>query len=357
MKHFEQWFRLVTGLILLAALFTGFLLLGLDTHPRQPVVEQAEWGWYAIYFSQPGDPDSTRLRGGPDQALARAIADARYSVDMAVMHLDLWSLRDALIEADRRGVRIRLVVDDHYIDEPEVQALIDLGIPVLADRRGSLMHHKFTIIDHMDVWTGSMNYTVNGAYRNDNNLIHLRSYKLAQSYSREFEEMFKDRNFGALSEADTPFPRVNLNGMEVEVYFSPDDEVAERLQSLIAMAEERIDFLAFVFTSDPIAQALIAQESDGVMVRGVIERGQANNSGSEVGRLLLAGVDLRLDANQNKMHHKVIVIDGEIVVTGSYNFSRNAEEDNDENVVILHSEEIARHYLIEFERIYMAAGK
>lgn len=219
------------------------------------------------------------------------------------------------------------------------------------------MHHKFAVIDQLDVWSGSMNYTVSGAYRNDNNLIHIRSSKLAQSYTREFEEMFLDDRFGALSETNTPYPRVNINEIEVEVYFSPDDHVLQRLLSLVATAEESIEFLAFVFTSDPLAEALIAREGDGVRVRGVIERGQVNSSGSEVGRLLLAGLDLRLDANQYKMHHKVILIDGETVVTGSYNFSRNAEEKNDENVLILHSDVITQQYLLEFERIYLAASK
>jgi len=219
------------------------------------------------------------------------------------------------------------------------------------------MHHKFTVIDQLDVWSGSMNYTINGAYRNDNNLNHIRSSKLAQSYTREFEEMFIDDLFGALSEADTPYTRVNINGAEVEVYFSPDDHVLQRLLSLVAAAEESIEFLAFVFTSDPLAEALIARGANGVRVRGVIERGQANNSGSDFGQLILAGLDLRLDANQNNMHHKVMLIDGEIVITGSYNFSRNAEEKNDENVLIFHSVEIAQQYLLEFERIYRAASK
>jgi len=92
-------------------------------------------------------------------------------------------------------------------------------------------------------------------------------------------------------------------------------------------------------------------------VRGVIERGQVNNSGSEFGQLVLAGLDLRLDTNRNLMHHKIMVIDGEIVITGSYNFSRNAEEKNDENILVLYSDEIAQQYLLEFERIYMAASK
>ncbi|MEA1979084.1 MAG: phospholipase D-like domain-containing protein [Chloroflexota bacterium] len=357
MRLIGNWRKPLAGLFILLAMFAAYLLLGRDALPSPVGEETTEGVWYEVYFSQPDDPGSSSLYGGPDSALAQAIDEARYSVDVAVMRLDLWSLRDALLDADRRGVNVRVVVDSDNILDNEIQDLINVGIPVIADRRESLMHHKFTVVDQLDVWSGSMNYTINGAYRNDNNLIHIRSSKLAQSYTREFEEMFIDGLFGALSEADTPYTRVNINGTEVEVYFSPDDHVLQRLLSLLTAAEESIEFLAFSFTSDPLAEALIARGADGVRVRGVMERDQVNNSGGEFGNLVLAGLDLRLDANQNKMHHKVILIDGEIVVTGSYNFSRNAEEKNDENVLIFHSVEIAQQYLLEFERIYLAAGK
>ncbi len=357
MRIIGNWLKPLAGLFILLAMFAAFLLLGREALPSPVSEETTEGVWYNVYFSQPDDPGSSSLHGGPDSALAQAIDEARYSVDVAVMRLDLWSLRDALLDADRRGVNIRVVVDSDNILDNEIQDLIDAGIPVVADRRESLMHHKFTVIDQLDVWSGSMNYTINGAYRNDNNLNHIRSSKLAQSYTREFEEMFMDDRFGALSEADTPYPRVNINGTDVEVYFSPDDGVLQRLLSLVAAAEESIEFLAFTFTSDPLAEALIARSAEGVRVRGVMERDQVNNSGGEFGNLVLAGLDLRIDANRNKMHHKVILIDGEIVVTGSYNFSRNAEEKNDENVLILHSDEITQQYLLEFERIYRAASK
>ena len=334
MRIIGNWLKPLVGLFILVALFAAYLLLGREARPTPVSEETTEGGWFEVYFSQPDAPGSSRLHGGPDSALAQAIDEARYSVDVAVMRLDLWSLRDALLDADRRGVNVRVVIDSDNILDNEIQDLIDAGIPVISDRRESLMHHKFTIIDQLDVWSGSMNYTINGAYRNDNNLNHIRSSKLAHSYTREFEEMFMDDRFGALSEADTPYPRVNINGTEVEVYFSPDDHVLQRLLSLVAAAEESIEFLAFTFTSDPLAEALIARSADGVRVRGVMERGQVNSSGGEFGNLVLAGLDFQLDANQNKMHHKVILIDGEIVVTGSYNFSRNAEEKNDENVLI-----------------------
>jgi phosphatidylserine/phosphatidylglycerophosphate/cardiolipin synthase-like enzyme len=112
---------------------------------------------FAAYFSDPENPVSSSYRGGPDEALADAIRDARVSVDMAIHFLDLWSIRDALIDAHRRGVTVRLVTESDYIDVPEIQELRAAGIPVLGDRREGRMHNKFVVIDRQEVWTGSLN--------------------------------------------------------------------------------------------------------------------------------------------------------------------------------------------------------
>ncbi len=90
-------------------------------------------------------------------------------------------------------------------------------------------------------------------------------------------------------------------------------------------------------------------------MRGVIERGQAGNEGSEYERLHQSAIDVRLDSSRHSMHHKVIVIDARIVITGSYNFSRSAQEYNDENVLIIHDVATATRFLLEFERIFSTA--
>lgn len=308
-----------------------------------------------VFFSAPWDPASSSLRGGPDAELASAIERAKYSVDMAIYKLDLWSLRDALIDAHRRGVDVRVVVDSDYAGEAEIEALVASRIPVQEDQRDSLMHHKFTIIDGYEVWTGSMNYSVNGAYRHDNNLLRLRSAEVGANYIREFEEMFLEDRFGALSRPDTPYPESQIGGQAIEVYFSPDDGVGAHLVDLLREAQISIEIMAFSLTSDSLAEALLNAAGDGVNVRMVIEKDQAGNIGGEAQRLMDAGLDVRLDSNPNRMHHKVIVIDRSVVVTGSYNFSRNAEDFNDENVIILHSRELAADYLVEFNRIFEGA--
>ena len=112
---------------------------------------------FSAYFSDPENPVSSSYRGGPDEALADAIRDARVSVDMAIHFLDLWSIRDALIDAHRRGVTLRLVTESDYMDVPEIKEVREAGIPVLGDLREGCMHNKFVVIDRQEVWTGSLN--------------------------------------------------------------------------------------------------------------------------------------------------------------------------------------------------------
>jgi phosphatidylserine/phosphatidylglycerophosphate/cardiolipin synthase-like enzyme len=315
-------------------------------------------GWYTVYFTDPDGQSARSLRGGPDRALAEAIHQARLSVDVAAYDLNLWSLRDALIDAHRRGVSVRLVTESDNLDSEEIGELEEAGIPILGDRRQGLMHNKFVILDRLEVWTGSMNYTINGAYHNDNNLVRVRSNRLADNYTAEFEEMFVDDRFGPGSPGDTPHPSISIDGTQVEVYFSPDDGTASSLIDLIERAQESVYFMAYSFTSDEIAQAMLDRAAVGVTVAGVFDESQVkSNRGGEYDNMVSNGLDVHLDGNPERMHHKVIIIDGRLVITGSYNFSASAEERNDENTLIIHSPVIASQYLAEFERVYAEAKR
>lgn len=310
-------------------------------------------GGVKVYFSQPDNPDASTYRGGADEALAEAIERARFQVDLAIYRLDLWNVRDALLQAHQRGVNVRVVTESDLTEGEEIQSLISAGIPVKGDQGPGLMHQKFMIIDQEHVWTGSMNYTLQGVYQNDNNLIHVRSPALAENYKTEFDEMFEDQMFGDMIREDTPYPLLEVQGTQIETYFSPDDHPQERILELIRGAEDQILFLAFSFTSDSIAQAIIERSQAGVTVQGVLDTSQSyNDVGSEWERFQENDVDVRLDGNPEKMHHKFILIDGEIVVTGSYNFTESAEKKNDENVLIIHSSSLAFDFTQEFQRVY-----
>jgi phosphatidylserine/phosphatidylglycerophosphate/cardiolipin synthase-like enzyme len=180
--------------------------------------------------------------------------------------------------------------------------------------------------------------------------------KVAEDYETEFEEMFTDDKFGPDVVPETPNPRVTLDGTPLDIYFSPDDGVSNSFVDLISNAQKSIYFLAYSFTSDPLGEAVRERAQEGVKVKGVMESEQvASNIGTEYDAFNQAGLDVRKDGNPGQMHHKVMIIDGEIVVFGSYNFTSSAETRNDENLIVVYNSDIAAQFTAEFDRVYAQA--
>lgn len=312
--------------------------------------------WFELYFTNPDSPLASQKTGGPDGPLADAIDSARLTVDVAIYSLSLNSVRDALLRAHDRGVQVRIVMESDNLDRTDPQKLEDAGIPILGDRREGLMHDKFVVIDNSEVWLGSMNFTDSGAYTDNNNLIRIQSVKMAENYTKEFEEMFVDDQFGPDVVPETPNPRVTLDGTPIDVYFSPDDLVQASFLDLINNAQESIYFMAFSFTADPLGEAVRARAMEGVTVAGVMETDQVkSNIGTEFDPFKQAGLDVAADGNPDQMHHKVMIIDQSIVIFGSYNFTDSAEKRNDENLIVIYNEDIAAQFIAEFQRVYARA--
>jgi phosphatidylserine/phosphatidylglycerophosphate/cardiolipin synthase-like enzyme len=234
--------------------------------------------------------------------------------------------------------------------------LQDQGIEVVGDMSNASMHNKFTVIDGKEVWTGSLNYTAQGSYEDNNVVLHVRSREFAQNYTAEFEEMFKKKSFGANSPAKTPFTNLEIDDIPVEVYFSPEDnngDVAGRIMELVSSAQQDVRVLAYSLTLDDLANALIDRQEAGVDISGVFEEEQVrSNQGGEFCYLFNEGVPVRLDGNPGLMHTKALVVDDEWVILGSYNFTGNANRRNDENLVIVRDRALAQQMLAEFERIW-----
>jgi phosphatidylserine/phosphatidylglycerophosphate/cardiolipin synthase-like enzyme len=307
-----------------------------------------------VYFTDPTAPRAKDYKGGPDEILAAAIDQARLTVDVAAYNFNLWSIRNALIRAYKRGVVVRIVMESDNMDSREVQEIDDAGIPVVGDQHEGLMHNKFVVIDHSEIWTGSMNFSVGGAYKDNNNLVRIHSVKLAEKYTGEFEEMFGDHLFGPDVLTDIPDTGLEIDGIPVEILFSPDDRVAARIIELVQDAQESIYFMAFNFTSNDIGSTITLQAQSGLSVVGVMDADQVISSqGTEYDQFRQAAMNVRLDGNEpGLMHHKVIIIDHQIVITGSYNFTASAEENNDENVVIIFSPNVAARFEEEFQRVH-----
>ena len=154
------------------------------------------------------------------------------------------------------------------------------------------------------------------------------------------------------SGASVVHPKVTLNdGTQIFTHFSPENDILSSLLKEIGSAKKSIHFMAFSFTQDALGSAMCDRFESGIDVRGVFEERQISQH-SEFERMQAAGMSVIEDRNKGTMHHKVIVIDAETVITGSYNFSKNAEERNSENLLIIKgNSDIAQAYLAEFDRI------
>jgi phosphatidylserine/phosphatidylglycerophosphate/cardiolipin synthase-like enzyme len=302
-----------------------------------------------VYFTDPYGSTGSH----PDREVVAALDEAQDSIQVAMYNFTLDNVTDALLHAHQRGVTVQVVLDSNTIQSVQAHRLVEAGIPVVGDNRPESMHNKFLVIDQQQVWTGSLNMTYGGAYQDHNNIVRLVDPRINQDYSTEFLEMFEGGFFGADSPANTPFPSIVHEDTIVEVYFSPDDGVLDQIISLVRGAQESIDILAFSLTSDDLADALLDQSSQGVDVRAVFDAEQVDsNIGGKYQVLLDAGLDVRRDTLDGLMHHKVIVVDNQVVLFGSYNFSSNAEYKNDENVVIVYDASLAAQFTREFEQIY-----
>jgi len=138
----------------------------------------------------------------------------------------------------------------------------------------------------------------------------------------------------------------------IDVSFTRIEDTSLLLQYWIGRANETIIAMVMLITQDELADALIQAHNRGIEIDIIIDDDWLYSSGSEYQDLLYAGIDIRGDNRGDLMHHKVMIIDGYVVVTGSYNWSASAEDRNDENIIILKSENIAKMYMEEFNRLW-----
>jgi phosphatidylserine/phosphatidylglycerophosphate/cardiolipin synthase-like enzyme len=327
-----------------------------------PVELQAGYGvrgsWYELYFTNPASPLSPQGTGGVDGPLVEAIDAARLSIDVAAYSLSLNSVRNALLRAHDRGATVRVVMESGNMDRSDPQILIEAGVPVIGDNRDGLMHDKFMIIDKAEVWVGSMNFTDGGGYEDNNNLMRIRSTKMVENYLKEFEEMFSQDKFGETVAPETPNPTITIDETRIDTYFSPDDGVLAALVPVLESAEESIYFLAYSFTSNQLGEIIRQKADSDVTIAGVMDDEQVrSNQGTEFDPFRQADLNVRIDGIDGLMHHKVFIVYEKIVVMGSYNFSQNAEQRNDENILIIYDPVIAEQFMFEFQRVYEQAQR
>jgi phosphatidylserine/phosphatidylglycerophosphate/cardiolipin synthase-like enzyme len=130
----------------------------------------------------------------------------------------------------------------------------------------------------------------------------------------------------------------------VEVYFSPRGGCTEAVVGEIESAKSTILVQAYSFTSAPIAQALVGAHQRGVEVAVILDRSQETEKYSSADFVLHAGIPTRIDGHHAIAHNKIMILDGRTVITGSFNFTKAAEESNAENLLVIRDPAMADLY-------------
>jgi phosphatidylserine/phosphatidylglycerophosphate/cardiolipin synthase-like enzyme len=334
---------------------------------------------YSVKFTtnQHGSPESTCNRP-VCQELRSAIGGAERSIDFAIYGMRAQPhIINALVDAQHRGVVVRGVVDSENADctafgYPDTPTLIGALAPgsVHCDLGGGysyIMHNKFFVFDGHKTWTGSTNLSdteLGGEYNSDVAVL-LTSYKLAEIYRGEFEEMYTAGLFHK-RKSDNTLHVVDgahfTDGTIVKSYFSPTDHARDNAVIPLAnAATSTLDIAMFYFTSSEIADAILAAHGRGVTVRMVLDAGGAGNAYSKHSQLCSGGVAVKTENWGGKSHSKWAVADAGIpgaaaVVFGSMNWTGAGDGDNDENTLYVKNDGFAATFHAEFERQWADLG-
>lgn len=283
---------------------------------------------------------------------------------------------------------------------------------LIAGNSQSIQHNKFCVIDRRYVMTGTGNITDSEIDRNYNVWTIIESKEMAEDFINDHQQMMAGR-FGHAKDRVDYNNVFNVGGVKVETYFSPQEDAMSRFLQAVGEAQTSINFAIFAFTHDQLGRLFVQKhkqftaQGKPTAVRGIMDRSQLTHNqyvevyrvasscghtyGFEAGTGVTNGgtanpftatwavpdatnsrcyapFDLRIDGNENnnyvgdwqagggRLHAKTIVIDAGTpnakLLLGSFNWSPNANNNNDENLIVIHSPAIVERYMQFWQQIY-----
>ena len=313
----------------------------------------------------PGNNSVFLPNGTIADTLARYINLAQQTLDIAIYNWNSPVILTAVNAAKARGVAVRVVYEG---DNSNVSLTsLDPTIPrVRRATQTAIMHNKFVVIDVNStdpnrpwVWTGSTNWTQAQLVSDRNNVIAIQDQSLARVYTMEFNEMWGNGTtgvFGSAKTDNTPH-YLSIAGKAVESWFSPTDNVQERLIATIQTANNDLHVATMLITRPEITSAIRdqVQAANIAACSEVLLDDLSDSPVAVIDNLRTAlGTRVMFDAVSGTMHHKYVLVDAgasqsdPTVFVGSHNWSAAANTENDENTLIVHDARVVNQYYQEF---------
>lgn len=291
-----------------------------------------------VYFSK----FSSNYQNGIDDLIAKDINSAKNSIYLALYTFTNKKILNALNSAKQRGINIKIVADDDELtkDYNLYDNLENISVDGDMNSCTYLMHNKLLVVDNNISWLGSANFTYS-YYRNYENMLRVTTKEISLKYKEEIEEIQNHQ-----------LQNNPLENSRFQLYFSPTDNIENKIVRLIENAQKWVYILSYTFTSEKIKDALIRAQNRGVAIKIILDKNQANSQYSQYQDLKDAQISVKLLGSENRlMHNKVLIIDN-MVETGSYNLTKSANKDNCENSLILKENNILEKFLNYFNSLW-----
>ncbi len=303
---------------------------------------------WSVYFNFP--PSSGALKN----SLLNLLSKAHVSVDIAIYNIDDEEVINVLRERQSAGVRVRIVMEGrNYLSK---MALLK-GLNVVADPiDNGLMHEKFVVVDDEWVWVGSANFTLSSFEKDLNNAIILHSAQLAKVFEKEFELLY-DGYFSRAIRSEF----LNVEGMGIFVGFSPGAKCFDELLNVLKSSKRNVYIAMYAFSDWRLALTLAWLDARGVKIHILVDP-RWNVSSYSVLREMRKEFNFKTCENPyGLLHDKYIIVDpnsnNAALIMGSYNLTKSAQLRNDEVVLVIRSEKLAKLYLQNFTVIRSLSQK
>lgn len=279
--------------------------------------------------------------------IVEEIDNSKNSIDLALYGVgNQKEIINALYRAKARNVTIRFVFDKSKSSEEIYPFTKELSqnFNSTYDDVNSLMHNKFIIFDNSKIMTGSTNISSSGTGGYNANISTIiNSKELAEIYQKEFNQMFLNKF--SKNKKSIESNAIKSNDTELKAYFTPKTNVLnEAILPLIQNAKSEILLSAFYLTDKKLISELSKAKSRGVNVIILIDSLCSKNFNERLALLKNQNIPIKTENWGGKNHEKTMLIDKEVLLIGSCNFSASGFNKNDENILIIKNKEIANTY-------------
>jgi len=273
------------------------------------------------------------------------INDSNSSIDCAVYDITSKDVAQAMISEKEKGSQIRIVTDNERSSTKtsQIGELKSSGINVLiSPSEKSYMHNKFCVFDEKLVLIGSANFTENSFSKSYNNIMVFDNQYLANIFKEKIDSFY----LGNFSGSSTVLGEKISS--DFSIYFCPNQFCESSVIDKIKKANRNIVCMMYSFTLDIFANELINAKEREVDIQIILENQQITQY-SEYQKLKANGINVIQDNQPFLMHNKFCVIDGEILIAGSMNFSANGINNNDESLLIIKDQNLSVQYYDYFK--------